>query len=412
MMTFRHTHIVDADPLGRRTLCEVPSLGSLKPLSHFNGWSRFKLSSKARVFFGIIVFVGTYACSSSALAEVEEDTNQEVNKSDYSVPTLSNNIMTNLLIDNYTDEDVASYLLNLDSSHDHAEFVDRNAEEHAGRQPAFSSSTNPHGFDDPLIPGTVWSLDASTGAHLDHIAEGSGSDIYAAFGGSPEINDFWIRANFGLWANNNTGGAPVLLDTPLEFQVASCGGSSAERSNLDYCNNAKLTSDQLNDPSSKPVQSGSDTATQPASNNVPSSGDGLVSDAGPLPQIAPIMPQLQGTLSILGQCDVAASCVSVVVGALEPPIDAPALEAPALEAPALEAPSLSLPYPETPAPNPIIYVDNPGPISDLPPVFAPQPLKPIPEASTWVMTIIGFSIMAFIFGRKRRPRINPISIID
>jgi hypothetical protein len=31
--------------------------------------------------------------------------------------------MTNLLIDNYTDEDVASYLLNLDSSHDHAEFV-------------------------------------------------------------------------------------------------------------------------------------------------------------------------------------------------------------------------------------------------------------------------------------------------
>jgi hypothetical protein len=32
--------------------------------------------------------------------------------------------MTNLLIDNYTDEDVVGYLLNLDSSHDHAEFVD------------------------------------------------------------------------------------------------------------------------------------------------------------------------------------------------------------------------------------------------------------------------------------------------
>jgi hypothetical protein len=205
-----------------------------------------------------------------------------------------------------------------------------------------------------------------------------------------------------LWANNNTGGAPVLLRTPPEFQVVSCGGSSAERSNLDYCNNAKLTADQLNDPSSKPEQSGSDTLTQPASNNVLSSGDGLASDAGPQPQIAPIMPQLQGTLSILGQCDVAASCVSVVAGALETPIDAPALE----------APSLSLPYPETPAPNPIIYVDNPEPISDLPPVFPPQPLKPIPEASTWVMTVIGFSIMAFIFGRKRRSSINPISIID
>ena len=48
----------------------------------------------------------------------------------------------------------------------------------------------------------------------------------------------------------------------------------------------------------------------------------------------------------------------------------------------------------------------------LPPVFPSQPLKPIPEASTWVMTIIGFSIMAFAFGKKRRSRINPISIID
>jgi hypothetical protein len=403
MMTFRHTPIVDADPLRRRMLCKVSSLGSLKPFSRFNGWSRFNLSSNARVFFGIIgIFVGTSACSSSALAEVEEDTNQEVNKPGYSVTTLSNNIITSIFIDNDSNEDVARYLLNLDGSHDHAEFVDRNAEEHAGSQPAFSSPTNPHGFDDAPIPETVWSLDASTGAHLDHISAGPSSDIYAVFGGSPEINNFWIKASFALWANNNTGGASVLLGTSPEFQVASCGASSAERSNLDYCNNAKLTADQLNDQSSKPEQSGSDTAAQADSNNVLSSGDGPASDTGPHSQIAPITPRLQGTLSILGQCDAAASCVSVPIGALETPIDSPALE----------APLLGLPYPETPAPNPIIYVDNPEPVSDLSPVFPPQPAQPIPEASTWVMTVIGFSIMAFIFGRKRRPSINPISIID
>ena len=145
-----------------------------------------------------------------------------------------------------------------------------------------------------------------------------------------------------------------------------------------------------------------------------SSSDASASDLSAQPIItAPFTPAiadkslLQGTLSVLGPCDVSASCASALIEPLETPIDAPALEPPALIADLTPSP-----YPETPAPSPIIYVDNPGPISDLPPVFAPQPLKPIPEASTWVMTVIGFSIMAFLFGKKRRPRINPISIVD
>jgi hypothetical protein len=395
-------------------LCKVSSLSSLKPLSHFNGWSQFNLSSKARIFFGIIgIFAGTYACSSSALAEVEEDTNQEVNKPGYSASTLSNNIITNLFIDNYTDEDVARYLLNLDRSHNNAESVDRDVEKYTGSHPAFSSSTNPHGFDDAHIPETVWSLDASTGAHLDHISGGPGSDIYAVFGGSPTVNDFWIRASFGLWADNNTSGASVLLGTSSKFQVASCGGSSAEHGGLDYCDDAKLAANQLSDQSSKLEQSGSGTATQGASNNVPSSNGAPASNLTDQLIAAPLTPAiadqslLQGTLSVLGPCDVSASCASVVINPLETPVDAPALDPPPLIG--------DLTYPDPPAPSPIVsivYVDDPGPVSDLAPVFTPQPLRPIPEASTWVMTVIGFGIMAFLFGKKRRPRINPISIVD
>src|SRR5271169_6267654 len=259
MMTFRHRHIVDADPPGRRMLARVSSLSSLEP--QFNGWSRFNLSSKARVFFGIIsVFAGTYAYSSSAMAEVEEDTSQEINKPGYSTPTLSNDITANLLIDNYTNEDMVRYLSTLDSFHNEADLVNRDAETYTGSHPAFSSSTNPHGIDDALIPETVWSLDASSGTHLDHIPGGPGSDIYAVFGGRPEINNFWIGASFGWWANKNTDGASGLLVAPPKFQVASCGGSSAEHSDLDYCDSAKLAADQPSDAPHNPEQSNNNTS--------------------------------------------------------------------------------------------------------------------------------------------------------
>jgi hypothetical protein len=161
MMTFRHRHVVDAGPPSRRMPSRVSSHSSLDPLSQFNGWSRFNLSIKGHLFFSIIgVFAGAYACSSSALAEVEEDTNQGVNNHNYSIPMSYNDIMTNLLIYNYTDEDVARYLSTLDSSHNGTDLIHRDAETSNGGHTAFSSSTNPHGIGDPFIPETVWSLDA------------------------------------------------------------------------------------------------------------------------------------------------------------------------------------------------------------------------------------------------------------
>jgi hypothetical protein len=427
MMTFRHRHIVDAKPLGRR-IVRASSLSSLKPFSRFNGPSLFNFRSKACVFFGVIgIFAGTYACSSSALAEVEEDSNQEAETPGYIILTLSDDIMTNLVIGNHTDKGVANYST-FDNSHDDAEFARHNTETYTGSYPAFPSSTYPQGFDNAHIPEAVWSLDVSTGAHLDHIPDSSGSEVYAFFGGRPETTDAWLGEIFGSGSGNNTSRASgVLGAAALQFQVASCGGSSAEHSTLDYCDSAKLIANQTSDMPSEPAQNNNNnnnnTLTQSTSNNVLPSNDGPTSDLSALTITAPLPPSiannslLPGTLSVLG-CDISASCASVLIDPLETPADIVPLET-SVDAVALDPPpplgGLAPPidqFSDAPPPGPTNYVGDPGSAPSLPPVFTPQPLKPIPEASTWVMTIIGFSVMAFAFGKRRRPLINPISIID
>ena len=341
------------------------------------------------------------------------------------MPTLSDDIMTNLLIGNQADKDATKYPSTLDNYHNDAEFVRHSTETYTGSYPAFPSSPDSHGFDNAFIPEAVWSLDVNTGAHLDHIPDSSGSEFYPPFGGRREITDSWLRQIFGSSSDNNTN----VFVAPLQFQVASCGGSSAERSNLDYCNSANIATNQLSDNPPQTNQSDGDTATQgdtaaqAASNNVLSSNGAPAYDLSALSNTAQFIPntapltsaigdefRLPGTLSVLGPCDVSASCASVLIEPLETLVDAPALDPPPLIADL--TPSIDLPYPETTAPSPIINVDDPDPVSDPLPVFTPQPLKPIPETSTWIMTIIGFSLMAFFFGRKRRTRTNPISIID
>lgn len=421
MTTFQHRHIVDAKPLGRR-IVRASSLSTLKPLSRFNALSPFNLRSKACVFFRVITIVaGTYAYSSAALAEVEEDTSEGINKIYYITPTLSDDIITDLLIGNQTDEHAAKYLSTLDNPHNGTEFSRHNSETHTSNYPAFPSSADPRGFDNALIPEAVWSLDVNTGAHLEHIADSAGFGYYTLFGGRREITDSWLKEIFGSSSGNNTS----VFVAPLQFQVASCGGSSAEHSNLDYCDSANIANNQLsnNPPQTKQSDSGtttpsgtttqSDTTTQAASNNVlwsngaPAFDLSAPSNTAPFtPNTAPSTPAIgdeslpSGSLSVQGPCDVSTSCATFLIYPLETPVDA------------LAPAPLDLLNPEPPPPSPIVYVGDPEPVSGPSPVFTPQPLKPIPEASTWVMTIIGFGVMAFFFGRKRRPRINPISIID
>jgi hypothetical protein len=208
-------------------------------LSHFKGYSRSEVSSKARVLFSVVgIFAGTYACLSPALAEVEEGTSQDGGKP-AGITTLSDDTETNLFIDNSVDDGLGAYT--------------------SGR-PALSMR-NPNGFE--VIPETVWSLDVSTGVHLDRTSVGPGSEFYTIPGGRPEIEDFW-RAIFGSWSGSsrNTYDAPESLSAPPQFQVASCGGSSPEHSSLDHCNHAQIVADQLGNPSPKLGPSDSDTEVE------------------------------------------------------------------------------------------------------------------------------------------------------
>jgi len=358
--------------------------------SRFKGYSCSEMSSKARVLFSVVsIFAGTYACLSPALAEVEEGASQDGGKP-AGITTLSDDTETNLFIDNSVDDGLGT-----------------------GGSPDLAPVINPNKFD--LIPETVWNLDVSTGVHLDHTSVDPGSEFYTIPGGRLEIEDFWIRAIFGSrsWSSRNTYDGPDLLIAPPQFQVASCGGSSPEHSNLDHCNHAQIVADQLGNPSQKLGPSDSDTEVQGDNNNVLSSSDATASNSSAQTNIAPfppaiadIEPPVQETLSVLGWNDSFVSWVTTQIAAPETPFDSTASSSDDL------APPTDPPYSEILIPGPITYVGDPGSGPSLPPVITPEPLKPIPEASTWVMTVIGFSIMTFVFGRKKRNRINPISVID
>jgi hypothetical protein len=415
MMTFRHRHFFNRAHKGVPPNC--------------NGTSHLNLTNKARELFCIAgTLAGVYACSSSALAEIEEDASQEAGKSGYSISALSRDIVTNVLINNVTYDDFAN--TTLDNSRDDAESVLRNVEALTGGHPGFPSSKGPNGFHDVLVPETVWSLDVNTGAHIDGISGGSDSEIYAVFGRRLEITDFWIRTIFGSSIGNDADRAPNLLAAPPQFQVASCG-SSVEHSDLDYCYNSNIIAKQVKNNKAGGSNTSGGSSEQGNSSNVSFSSSASSPDPNPQPANAPFIPAtadkllLQGSLSLLGPCGGdSVSCVTIQIDPPETPIDsAPSFTTPPIDlAPSVITPPIDpinddltppidLSSSEAPPPGPITYVDNPPSGSDLPP-FTPQHLKPIPEASTWVMTLTGFGAMIFLFGRKRRPRINPISIID
>ena len=92
----------------------VSKLGLSVRLPRFSGNSLFEFAGETCAFFALAgLFMGTYPYSTSAFAEVEDDTSQEQIKSGYSIPSLSHELMTNFLLDNYdsvTDEEVEQYL--------------------------------------------------------------------------------------------------------------------------------------------------------------------------------------------------------------------------------------------------------------------------------------------------------------
>jgi hypothetical protein len=369
----------------------APQLRLLDQPPHLSRNLRAELIDKMRALFCIVgVFVGAYAYSPSVMAEGEEGSSQDESTYSSDIPTIIRAII-NSTID--LESDAASDISNADYYH----------------------INNIH------IPDTVWNLDARPGVRLGRIDVGADSAMYAVFGARRERAGFWSETTLGLWNNNATNPGPNLLIPPALFQVASCGGSSAEHSDLDYCGDINLD-DKLDDNSSNYKHTNNNPAIQNTDNDVANSNN-TSNTPSPNPSvssnIAPPMPSnflMSGDLTLAGQCDgVSISCVPIdieplaalndssltpSVDDLTPPIDdlVPTI--------GVQTPSIG---DQTPPP---IDLSSPPPDSGGGDSGAVLGQRPIPEAPTWVMTAIGFSIVAFIFRRKKNSRIHSISIID
>jgi hypothetical protein len=388
MLRLWHKVICDAMRDGDRMLPIIPCFGILGQVPYRGG--SCKLIHRRRAFCGIAgSLIGIYLNSTAALAEVEE-VSKDLGGSISSILTLPSSLSIDLLGDNYdniSDKYLAKFHL-----------------------------------DDDNIPETVWSLHNNSPVHLDRIRDGVESSIDTGTGARFDSPSSWIRTAFALWIGNSIYTSGGLLPAPpLQFQVASCGGGHAERRDLDYCSmrdvGQEIEQQNLSDPND------GNTASENTNNDVSSSKD-VSSSSHANDQSTPSLstptpvanPQFQGGLIALDSCDGASGvCAIVDLGLAATPIDLPIVDSPP---PLIDdlAPPIDVLTPPidilAPPPTQVTVLDNPEPESDLTPIFTPQPLKPIPEASTWVMTIIGFSLMAFAFRKKRRSRINPISIID
>jgi hypothetical protein len=397
MMTFRHIAHFWLGPQGDEMRVRASWPRTLERVSHIGG-SGFDQISKANTLVGIVgIFVGLYVYSSVALAEVEE----EINKDDednysYSIIELPRGTVANFSVDS---------IINID------------------RQPEFISSKDPTRFDEVLIPDAVWGLDASMGAHSNRVSDGFGWETHIISGVDLEMTGYWTNTIVDF----RDGKGEYSLLPPPQFQVASCGGASAERSDLEHCNDRDNNSSQgLSNATTR--QPDTSTSTTPDTNNTvilsngdsPSSLNTQSNFPQPAPFVASMVRQL-GNLTLQDPCDAApVSCLTIYT-------DQPAMQfsstttAPALLTVSVPPPGLPIPPiddltppidpspPENP-PSPI-SVDFPGPGLDVP-VFSLQPQKPIPEIPTWAMTVIGFGIVLFVFGTKRKNRVNPISIVD
>src|SRR5262249_17485519 len=139
-------------------------------LPHPNGDSRSELSYKMRAFFHIVVFsVGIYAYPLSAVAKIEERATNDKSQYGDAIPTILHNLL-NLTTNEETDDELSIIDDSLDNN------------EHDGSHRIFLYSRNHYRFENAMIPEVTWSLDVSTGVHLDRIADEPGSQTHAAFG--------------------------------------------------------------------------------------------------------------------------------------------------------------------------------------------------------------------------------------
>lgn len=257
----------------------------------------------------------------------------------------------------------------------------------------------------------------STGVHLDHISGNFGSNLGIVLGSHRRTSDFLTRAILGLWADKSTDrDSDAILSPPVQFQVASCGGSSAEHPDLDHCGNTDRTTNELTDDPKKTSHDEGDDATIVPDNssanesNNPSTPSqetqpNTVLDLSPLTSARTNDFGLQGDPNDLSTLTDQFAADEINPPAV--PIDTTTPQIPSPAAPIVD-PIAAIDDPWPPdllPPDPVLSIGDPGPVLDPLPIFTSPASSPIPETSTEVMFMIGFGIVALT---SRRKALNPM----
>jgi hypothetical protein len=352
-------------PMAGRSQIRIPRLSLFAPLRLLSAGSPLEAIREMRLLFCIAgIIVGISASSSSALGEVELPASQDLSISDYD----QNNTSLSEAIDNLLDNTYGNKsILHSNPSPFHAmyndsEFLQYNTNMTKGRSDPFGS---PEDLGGVIVPAAVWSLEVSTGIHLDQIPSDLGFDLGMVVGSRERTPDLWTRLTLGFWADKNTDSP----SSPLQFQVASCGSAAAEAPDLSFCGISDIAGQSAGN--SKEIRRVNGSGATRAQNNSgvaenksnpPSAPN--VSPPGTVRDLSPLMPASVDPLfvsSLLSPCvDPFASCTTAQINEPPAPID--------------------------PAPGGGI-----GPT--WPDLSIPSPASPIPETSTEVMTMIGFGIM-------------------
>src|ERR1700722_2223724 len=332
-------HWRDAPMVGQ-THIRIPRLNLFAPLRRFPG-SPLEPTRALLCIVGIVV--GIAGSSSAALGDVEEPSSQDLSVSDYGETISSRDIIVNLitnLLDNYhgnTSQRLHSNYSPLDAIYNDSEFLHYSTNTTTGGRDRFGSAEN---LGDESIPAAVWSLDASTGVHLGHLSSDFGSDLGMVVGSPQRTPDFWTSLILG---NDTDRRSNATLSSSLQFQVASCGGASAENPDLAHCGISDTADNSADDPKGIKQTTGSGTTVATNNNsgaenesNTPSppnqqSQPGAVLDLSPLTPASVNNVAAQGDPTfvspLLYPCvDTFAFCTTARTDQPPAPIDTPGLD--------------------------------------------------------------------------------------
>jgi hypothetical protein len=197
----------------------------------------FKVS-KARVFFrpAIIIFGISFGLS-SAVAEVKE-----------TVTVTEDNSTALGYVLNVFPRGLAVHFLNNNNNNNDDDELTEDAlipyynllygNNYKLGKKRSSPSTNEIGT---IAPETVWSLDVSTGAHLE-LSDEFASEVNATVGDLRKRTHLGAENDRNIVTNDNTdGNLGVLLISPPQLEVASCD-MSAEHADLDHCKHSSTYS--------------------------------------------------------------------------------------------------------------------------------------------------------------------------